>query len=119
MNHLDILRRPRRLRRTAALRALVRETTLQPDRLVLPLFVVDGVNRRAPIEAIPGHARLSPELAAAECEVSMELGVQAFAIFPAVESKFKSDDAREAVHAGNLVCRAVAAIKRAAPEACV
>ena len=55
--------RPRRLRRSAALRALVRETRLHGKQLIAPLFVVPGSGRREPIGSLPGHERLSPDLA--------------------------------------------------------
>jgi porphobilinogen synthase len=79
--------RPRRLRRTPALRALVRETRLHPSMLVAPLFVQPGVNRRDPIGSMPGQARLSPDLAAAETAHLAELGVGGVILFGLPESK--------------------------------
>jgi len=79
--------RPRRLRRTAALRALVRETRLHPSMLVAPLFVQPGVGRRDPIASIPGHARLSADLAAEEAARLAELGVGGVILFGLTESK--------------------------------
>ena len=67
--------RPRRLRRTPALRALVRETRLHPAMLVAPLFVRSGSNVREPISSMPGQARLSPDLAAEEVARLAGLGV--------------------------------------------
>jgi len=110
-------RRPRRLRRTSAIRRLVRETALTPDRLVLPLFLVDGQNVTQPIDAMPGRARLSIDNAIAECEQAMSLGVNAFDVFPATNPKLKTPDAKEALNPENLTCRAVRAIKAALPEA--
>ena len=69
--------RPRRLRRTPALRALVRETRLHPSMLVAPLFVQPGVGRRDPIESMPGQARISADLAAEQAARLAELGVGA------------------------------------------
>jgi porphobilinogen synthase len=79
--------RPRRLRRTPALRALVRETRLHPSMLVAPLFVQPGVNRRDAIGSMPGQARLSPDLAAAEAARLAELGVGGVILFGLPESK--------------------------------
>ena len=79
--------RLRRLRRTPALRALVRETRLHPSMLVAPLFVQPGVNRRDPIGSMPGQARLSPDLAAAEAARLAELGVGGVILFGLPESK--------------------------------
>ena len=61
--HISPADRPRRLRATAVSRALVRETRLSPRQLVAPMFVVPGRGRREPISAMPGHERLSPDLA--------------------------------------------------------
>jgi porphobilinogen synthase len=60
---LQLVDRPRRLRATAASRALVRETRLSPRQLVAPVFLVPGRNRREPIPSMPGHERMSPDLA--------------------------------------------------------
>ncbi len=112
-------RRPRRMRRTDAIRRLVRETHLTPDRLVLPQFIMTGDNREEPIDAMPGRSRLTIDRTIAECEQAMELGVRAFAIFPAVEASLKTPEATEALNPENLDCQSVRAIKKALPEACV
>ncbi len=110
-------RRPRRLRRNSTIRAMVRETRLTPDRLVLPLFVLDGTNKAEPIGAMPGHSRLSVDLAIKACKEAMDVGVGAFAIFPAVDPSLKTPDAREALNQDNLLCRVVKSIKDALPNA--
>jgi len=79
--------RPRRLRRTPALRALVRETRLHPSMLVAPLFVQPGVGRRDPIGSMPGQARLSVDLAAEEAARLAELGVGGVILFGLPETK--------------------------------
>ncbi|EHN09654.1 Porphobilinogen synthase [Patulibacter medicamentivorans] len=73
--------RPRRLRRTPALRALVRETTLRPDQLVLPLFVEDGLDEPLPIDAMPGVSRLSPDGALAVARDAAALGLGGVMLF--------------------------------------
>ena len=60
---IELVDRPRRMRATAASRALVRETRLSPRQLVAPVFLVPGRERREPIPSMPGHERMSPELA--------------------------------------------------------
>ncbi len=112
-------RRPRRLRRTDAIRRMVRETRLTPDRLVLPQFVIGGSDVSESIDAMPGRCRLSIDRTIGECERAMELGVRAFAIFPAIDPALKKPDAREALNPENLDCATVRAIKKALPEACV
>ena len=79
--------RLRRLRRTPALRALVRETRLHPSMFVAPLFVQPGTGRRDSIDSMPGQARLSPDLAAAEAARLAELGVGGVILFGLPESK--------------------------------
>ena len=79
--------RPRRLRTNAALRALVRETRLDPAQLVAPLFVVTGRGRREEISSLRGHARLSPDLAVAEAHRLARLGVGGVLLFGIPEAK--------------------------------
>jgi porphobilinogen synthase len=79
--------RPRRLRRTPALRALVRETRLDPAMFVAPLFVRPGSGVREPIASMPGQARLSPDLAAEEAARLAELGVGGVILFGLPEAK--------------------------------
>ena len=79
--------RPRRLRRTPALRALVRETRLHPSMLVAPLFVQPGTGIREPIGSMPGVSRLSPDVAAEETARLAELGVGGVILFGLPEAK--------------------------------
>ncbi len=73
--------RPRRLRRTAPLRSLVKETRLAPGQLVMPLFVISGRDRSEPIESLPGHARLSVDRAVARARELAQLGVGGVLLF--------------------------------------
>jgi porphobilinogen synthase len=73
--------RTRRLRRTPALRGLVRETRLDPASFVQPIFVVSGHDRREPIDAMPGQARLSPDLAVALARELAGAGVGGVLLF--------------------------------------
>jgi porphobilinogen synthase len=79
--------RPRRMRRTAALRALVRETWLHPGMLVAPLFVQPGSGVRQPIESMPGVDRVSPDVAAREAARLADLGVGGVILFGLPEAK--------------------------------
>jgi len=79
--------RPRRLRRTAALRALVRETRLAPQQLVMPLFVIDGHDREQPIPSLPGHSRLSADRAVEVGRDLARLGVGGVLLFGIPETK--------------------------------
>ncbi len=110
-------RRPRRLRRNAVIRGLVRESQLTPEHLVLPLFVLDGQNRSEPIGAMPGQARQSIDLTIQRCRKAISLGVGAFVLFPATDPSVKTSDAREAVNPENLLCTALRALRESVPEA--
>ncbi|HEY3215028.1 MAG TPA: porphobilinogen synthase [Candidatus Eisenbacteria bacterium] len=100
--------RGRRLRRTAGLRALARETRLWPDQLVAPLFVHDG--KREPIASLPGHARLSPDQAAEEAAKLAALGVGSVLLFGIPARKDAEGSAAWAED--GVVPRAIRAIKR-------
>jgi len=93
----DLPIRPRRLRRTSALRALVRETRLHPSMLVAPLFVQPGSGRREPIGSMPGQARLTPDLAAQEAARLAGLGVGGVILFglPAAKDAIGSEASAE------------------------
>jgi porphobilinogen synthase len=79
--------RPRRLRTNPALRALVRETRLDPAQLIAPLFVISGRGQRHEIKSLKGHHRLTPDLALREAERFAELGVGGVLLFGVPESK--------------------------------
>lgn len=83
----DLVERPRRLRATPVTRALVRETRLSPRQLVAPLFVVPGQRRREPIEAMPGHDRVSPDLALERARELAELGIGGLLLFGVPDHK--------------------------------
>ena len=93
--------RHRRLRRTEALRALVRETHVRPSMLVAPLFVRHGTGLREPISALPGVAHLSPDTAADEAEALAGLGVGGVLLFGLPEAK--DEEGSEASDDGSAV----------------
>ena len=107
-------RRPRRLRRTAALRDLVRETTLEPDDLVYPLFVVPGDDVRTPVAAMPGVDQLSVDQLAAEARELDGLGIKAVLLFGIPGSKDAAG--RESFTDDGVVQQAIRALKSARPE---
>ncbi|MDB4985452.1 MAG: Porphobilinogen synthase [Myxococcaceae bacterium] len=105
----------RRNRRDDWSRRLVREHTLGPNDLILPLFVHEGSKLRSPIASMPGVDRVSIDLLCELAHEAFTLGVPALAIFPVIDPEKKSDDGREAVNPDNLVCRAVRAVKEQVP----
>ncbi len=116
MESLNLRRRPRRLRRTPAVRAMVQETRLDVANLVAPLFVHAGESERIPVSSLPGVDRLSVSGLVRECEHLARLGIPAIAIFPATPPERKDPAGSEALNPENLVCRAVRAVKAAVPE---
>src|SRR5438128_1266279 len=105
--------RPRRLRRSEALRRLVRETRLALDQLVQPLFVVPGERVERPVESMPGVAQRSVDRAAEECRRLADLGVPAVLLFGIPEEK--DARGRGATDPDGIIPRALRAIRRAAP----
>jgi porphobilinogen synthase len=108
--------RLRRLRRHEWTRRLVAENRLTVSDLVWPLFLVDGEKKREAVASMPGVERLSIDLAVRAAEDAAKLGIPVIALFPSTDPRLKSEDGREALNEGNLVCRAVRAIKKSVPE---
>ncbi|MGE5546554.1 MAG: porphobilinogen synthase [Solirubrobacterales bacterium] len=108
--------RMRRNRRHEWSRRMVAESRLTVDDLIWPVFVVEGTGVRQDVASMPGVARLSIDLLVKAASEAAELGIPAIAVFPSVDPSLKTPDAREAVNPGNLVCRAVAAVKKAVPH---
>ena len=106
--------RLRRLRRTDALRRLVRETTLAVDDLILPLFVAPGRGVREPIASMPGHCQLSLDALAAEVREVRALGVPAVLLFGL--PSHKDPVGSEAYDPRGIVQEAVRTVKAHAPE---
>jgi len=113
---LDLTQRPRRLRRTASLRALTEETVLRPANFIAPLFVVEGKKAPEPIASMPGVSRLSIADLVKECRALAKLGVPAVALFPKLDPKLKDEEGTAALHEDGLILRAVRAVKQQVPE---
>jgi porphobilinogen synthase len=113
---LDLTHRPRRLRRTASLRALTEETVLRPANFIAPLFVIEGKGAAEPIASMPGVHRLNLADLVKECRALAKLGVPAVALFPKLDAKHKDEDGTAALHPDGLILRAVRAVKQAVPE---
>ncbi len=106
--------RHRRLRRTEGIRRLVRETSLRPSQLVLPMFAVAGEGIRQPVDALPGVSRLSPDLMVGEARVAHEAGVGGVLLFGVTDQK---DAVAISAYADDgVVQQAVRALKTALPD---
>ena len=106
--------RPRRLRRTEAIRSLVRETRLSAQSFVYPLFVCPGRKIKEEISSMPGNYRWSVDLLVDECRAARDLGIPAVILFgiPATKDPVGSD----ACDPKGIVQKAVRALKKSAPE---
>ncbi len=107
--------RPRRLRRDAATRALVREHRLAPEDLILPVFVLDGHAQVQDVASMPGVQRRSVDGLFAVAEDCVKLGVPVMALFPVIDPALKTPDGREATNPEGLVPRTVRALKQRFP----
>lgn len=113
-----MLIRPRRNRKSAAIRDLVRETSLSAGDFIYPLFVQDS-DEIVDITAMPGCKRWSIEGLVKEAGEAYELGVPAVVIFPAIKEELKTSQAEECFNPDGLVPRAIKALKAAYPDLCV
>lgn len=108
--------RMRRNRMDAWSRALVAENSLTSSDLIWPVFVTEGGNAREPVPSMPGVNRLGIEALVESLSEVKDLGIPAIALFPYTDESLKTPEAEEAYNPGNLVCRAVEAVKDAHPE---
>ncbi len=108
--------RPRRNRRSAALRDLVREHRLQVSDLIQPLFVIEGEGRSEEITSMPGIYRYSRDRIVSECEELFALGVRAVAPFPALDDSKKDKTATESANENGLYQQTIRSIKERVPE---
>ncbi len=108
--------RPRRLRRDAFTRNLVREHALTAHDLIYPVFILDGSGQRQAVASMPGVERLSVDLLLPVAEECLKLGIPALALFPVIDASLKTPDGREAWNAQGLVPRAVRELKKHFPE---
>jgi len=108
--------RPRRLRRDAFTRELVREHRLHPSDLILPVFVLDGHQQVQDVASMPGVQRLSLDKLLPVAEQCVALGVPVMALFPVIDPALKTPDGREAANPDGLVPRVVRALKERFPQ---
>jgi porphobilinogen synthase len=123
MSHLDLsslaafpAARPRRLRRDAFTRDLVREHALSPHDLIYPVFVQDGEGQRHAVPSMPGVERLSLDLLLPVAEECVRLQIPVMALFPVIDAGLKTEDGREAANPEGLIPRVVRALKERFPE---
>lgn len=115
---MEGMERPRRNRRTAAIRRMVAETTLSPSDFILPMFFHED-DGNVPIVSMPGVTRWSLDGLVAAAGEAAAMGIPAVVLFPKIDERLKTSDARECANDGGLVPSAIRAIKSAHPELCV
>lgn len=110
------IQRHRRLRKSAALRSLVRETTLAPHDFIVPLFVVEGKDRKEEIASMPNYYRYSLDLLKKEVLELWEMGLKSVLLFVKVPDQFKDNTGKAALDPEGLMQRAIKTVKEAVPE---
>ena len=118
-NNMELDARPRRNRRTAAIRGLARESSLQVSDLIQPLFLIEGESKRVPVDSMPGIDRLSIDLIVEEARVLSKLGINAVALFPSIDESLKDSKASESKNPKGLLQTCISALKKEVPEMCV
>lgn len=114
-----MLRRPRRNRKSAAIRNMVAETSLATKDFIFPLFLLEGKNKKIAVDSMPGIFRLSVDLMLQEIEECMKMGIYAFDIFPVVEEKHKDKMATKSSDENFFYLKALKEIKEKFPQACI
>jgi len=107
--------RPRRLRRDAWSRDLVRESRVHASDLILPVFVLDGTNVAQDVPSMPGVRRVTLDRLYPIAEECVRLGIPVMALFPVLEQSLKSEDGREALNENGLIPRVVGELKKRFP----
>ncbi len=112
-------RRPRRNRKSAAIREMVEETSLSVKDLIYPLFLVDGTQKKIEVNSMPGIFRFSIDTMLSEIESCLKLGIKAFDVFPAYQESLKDPIASESYNPDTFYLKALREIKKQFPEVCL
>ena len=108
--------RPRRMRKDEFSRRLMREHHLRTDDLIYPVFVMEGHQKEEAIPSMPGIKRQSADLILETAKECFELGIPAIALFPVIDAKLKSEDAKEAYNPEGLIPKVIALLKKHLPD---
>lgn len=114
---LDLVQRPRRLRKSDAIRSLVQQNWLRTEDLIQPLFIMEGKGEAVPIDSMPGINRFTEENILQECEELSALDIKAIVLFPAqIPGSRKDMLGSEALNPNSTILKAVRSIKKHVPE---
>ncbi len=116
---MQITQRPRRNRKSEAIRAMVRETNLSVAELIFPLFIIEGQNKKTEVNSMPGIFRLSPDLLLKEIESCLKLGITTFDLFPNLDESLKDTTATQAFNENGLYLKTLRLVKKELPEAII
>jgi len=108
--------RPRRNRKSSAIRSMIEETKLGVENLIYPIFLVDGVNVKTEVSSLPGNYRWSIDLLVKEVEECIKLGIYTFDIFPAIDENLKDVHASYSYADDNFYLKAIRTLKETFPE---
>ncbi|MFT7344035.1 MAG: porphobilinogen synthase [Lentimonas sp.] len=111
-----MLQRPRRNRKNSVIRDMVQETFLGVQHLIYPLFIVDGKNKKEPIDSLPNVYRFSLDLLLKEIEECTKLGISSFVLFPAIDEQLKDNIASYSYSQDNFYLHAIKSIKTHFPQ---
>ena len=116
---MHLAQRPRRNRKSAAIRNLIQENSVSVNNLIFPLFLIEGRNKKIEVGSMPGIYRFSPDLLLKEIESCLKLGIATFDIFPALSDKLKDKKATESLNKKGLYLSTLREIKKKLPEAVI
>ncbi len=111
--------RPRRNRKSLAVRGMVQENFVRAEDLIFPLFLIEGQQEAQEVASMPGIYRYSPDRILYEIEECLALGIQNFALFPSLDDSLKDPLARESYNPEGLYPYSIRAIKKRFPETCL
>ena len=112
----NLVKRPRRLRTSSAIRALVAENSLSVNDLMTPLFILEGEGQQKEIPSMPGYYKKSLDLTVEDVKELYAMGLKSVLLFVQVDDSLKDNAGTEAVNPEGLMQQAIRAIKGAVPE---
>ena len=113
---LNLIQRPRRLRKNSAIRNMVAECDLSAEHLIQPVFIIDGHKIKTPIGSMPGQFRWSLDQLFLQVEKGLAAGIDKLALFPAIPNHLKTSDAEESYNPDGFLPKAIQQLKQKFPE---
>jgi porphobilinogen synthase len=110
------INRNRRLRTSETLRNLIRESTINPNDFLVPLFIIEGKNKKQEIKSMPNYFKMSIDIILKEINILHTLGLKSVLLFAQVEENLKDNYGTEAINKNGLMQRAIKSIKNKFPD---